>query len=137
MNHETTDSYRRAACLDLPLEVSDKYFGANPRTNPFEHRTAKIICRECEARTACLEEAISSPAIFAGSAELTRGGETGTAIREMRRKHFLEGIPAKALAALAISQQVDTPGIDAYRNLRKGKFPDAVLATEWEESDGE
>ncbi len=134
MNHEATNSLRRGACVDLPPEVSDKYFGADPKTHPFEHRTAKMICRQCPAQLPCLEDAISSPAVVVGSDEFTRGGETGTAIRAMRRKHFLEGASAAGLARLAISQQVDNPDIDPYRHLRKGNIPDAVLATEWEES---
>jgi hypothetical protein len=135
MNHEATETLRSAACVDLPPEVSDKYFSASPSANPFEHHTARAICRQCVAQTACLEDAISSAAVFAGSSNVIRGGETGAAIQAMRRKHFLEGAPAPALAALAIHQQVDAPSVGSYRHLRSGKFRDAVLATDGEPLD--
>ena len=135
MNLETTESLRHAACIELPPEVTDKYFTASPTFNPFEHHTAKAICRQCVAQVACLEDAIGSPAVFAGAGELVRGGESGAALREMRRRHFLEGAPVSALAALAISHQADSPGVGSYRHLRRGHFRDAVLATDWEPND--
>lgn len=136
MNHETTNSLRDAACLDLPVEVNDKYFTASARTQPFEYLTAQAICRQCPAQLPCLEDAISSPAVFTGSSELIRGGESGAAIQAMRRKHFLEGVPAKRLAAMAIRQQACAPSVGSHQRLRSGRFPDAVLATESESADG-
>lgn len=135
MNYETTESLSRGACIDLAPEVNDKYFGASPTANPFEHHTAKAICRQCVAQVACLEDAIGSPAVFAGSGELIRGGESGTTVRALRRRHFLQGEPVSTLAGLAIASQATLPGVGSYRHLRSGHFSDAILATEMETRD--
>jgi hypothetical protein len=126
---------RGAACIELPLQVVDKYFSANPQTNLFEHLTARTICRRCVAQVACLEDAIGSPAIFAGSADLVRGGEAGTTIRALRRKHFLGGVAVSELVDQVLEQQANPPAVGNFKHLRRGNFPDAVLATEWEADD--
>jgi hypothetical protein len=135
MNHDTTDALRRAACMELPLVVIDKYFGASPQANPFEHQTAKAICRRCVAQVACLTDAIGSPAVFAGSEDLVRGGESGATIRELRRKHFLGGAAVADLVSQVIEQQPTAPDVGRFNHLRRGQFPDAVLATEQESGD--
>jgi hypothetical protein len=129
------EALRRAACIELPSQVVDKYFGASPRTNPFEHLTARAICRRCVAQVACLEDAVSSPAVFAESSDLVRGGEAGTTIRALRRKHFLGGAAVSELVDQVLEQQANPPDVANFKHLRRGNFPDAVLATEWEADD--
>lgn len=135
MNHETTESLRQAACIALPLEVIDKYFGASPKLDPFEHQTARAICRRCIGRIACLTDAVGSPAVFGGSEDLVRGGESGASIRELRRKHFLGGLPVAELVDRAIEQQGTARDVGGFDYLRRGRFPDAVLATDWNAGD--
>lgn len=121
------DPLGQGACMDLPPAVVDKFFGASQRDNPFEHTVAKMICGRCAVRAECLEAAISEPGIIYQDGYMIRGGESGWAIQNMRRRHFLGGESVRAIvdAAMATTTKID---IGAFRRLRRGKFDDAQLA---------
>jgi hypothetical protein len=106
--------------------VSDKYFTATPNEHPFEHYTARTICRNCLERVECLEDAVGSPGIVNNSPGIIRGGEPWTAVRALRRMHFLGGIPVAELVdqALELQQKMDRT-VGDFPSLRQGRFSDA------------
>lgn len=121
------EQMNHGACMDLPPQVMDKYFGAGMTTEPFEHYTARAICGGCAVRAACLADAIASPAVFGGSEDLVRAGEPGIAISAMRRRHFLSGEPVAAIAMDALRRQQNGRRTGDIPFLRAGRFPDAEL----------
>lgn len=115
------------ACMDMPPEVVDKYFGASMIDDAFSHYTARAICGHCAVRAACLADAIASPAVFGDSESLVRAGEPGIAISAMRRRHFLSGEPVPAIVMDALRQQQTGRRTGDIPFLRAGNFSDAQL----------
>jgi hypothetical protein len=113
------------ACVDLPIEVADKYFMADRSTERFQFLTAKAICGHCAVQAACLIEAIEQQPIVIG----VRGGESARAISHLRYRHLRGEASASALAAEAILRQLPLGGLNNAPRMRGGHFADAeVLA---------
>lgn len=109
------------ACVDLPIEVVDKYFMADPQVARFQFLTAKAICGRCVVQSLCLIEAIEQ----APSGTGVRGGESARAITELGSRHRRGEASATALANGALLLQLPNGGLAKAPGLRAGHFSDA------------
>lgn len=122
---DRTEQMQGGACMDLVPEVLDKYFTPNMLSEPFNHYTARAICGNCAIRATCLADAIASPEVFDWPRDIVRAGEPGMTIKDLRRRHFLNGESVKAIVADPSSWMSTTAGDVPF--LRKGNFADAEL----------
>lgn len=115
------------ACMELPIEVVDKYFAADIQDAPFQHYTARAICGQCAVQAACLTEAIEAPGILRAPEGVVRAGYSGYMITRLRRRHFLSGESSMAIAREVLTVSDEGRTIVDIPFLRKGKFADAEL----------
>jgi hypothetical protein len=117
------EQLRGGACLDLPPQVVDKYFHADRRTEPFQHKTAIQMCGQCAVRLSCLIDAIENPTTTG-----VRGGEPAESIRALNHEHRRERTPTAELARRAIGWQLPPlRGAYGQAGLRAGRMPDMPL----------
>jgi hypothetical protein len=113
------------ACVDLPIEIADKYFMANAVTERFQFMTAKAICGRCAVQAVCLAEAMEQPPVEAG----VRGGESVRGILKLRYRHLRGEASAEVLAAKAIAAQQPLGGLRTAATLLAGRFEDVPLVS--------
>lgn len=52
------EALRGGLCVDLPLQVVDRYWRAHARHDRFAYLTALQVCHQCPVREACLTQAV-------------------------------------------------------------------------------